>query len=305
MAPPFLKVEKVEKVEKKLKYFLIYKLNVLITSKQSNQSLKPIMYAEMNTELNQQLSLYIPHVFPNFTQEYIKDVFEFMEFGNVERVDLVSKMDKNGSPYNSAYIHFSEWFTTPVAENFKARVLDPEREARIIHDDPWYWIVLENTAKKHVPGTRKVCLDLSENVLPIACGLPGPVIKTSTPGVFQVILTEKEQKDIDSILKKFSEKEKHLKGTEENSEDIIKRLQVEIEELRNVNAMHLAHSEECHKKISSMTLENNILIQNLIDAEIYIDETNKRMKYATQCLEKSEEEIIDLELAYQNELVQI
>jgi hypothetical protein len=43
-------------------------------------------------------------------------------------------------------------------------VLNPAKEARIVYDDPWYWIVLENKAKKHVSGDRKprVVLDLQE-----------------------------------------------------------------------------------------------------------------------------------------------
>ena len=112
-------------------------------------------------QFNAQMSLYIPHVFPNFTSEYIAGVFESMEFGKVDHIDLVAKLDKNGNAYNSAYIHFAYWHDGPVSENFQARVKDPNRDAKIIHDEPWYWIVLENTAKKHVPGDRKVCIDLA------------------------------------------------------------------------------------------------------------------------------------------------
>jgi len=123
---------------------------------------------QSEVQFNTQMSLYIPHVFPNFTAEYIASVFDFMEIGSVDHVDLVARQDKHGNYYNSAYIHFFYWFAGPIAENFQARVLDPTREARIIHDDPWYWIVLENTAKKYIPGTRKICIDLKE----IAPGLP-------------------------------------------------------------------------------------------------------------------------------------
>ena len=134
-----------------------------LPSKQS--SFKTMSY---QVQFNSQMSLYIPHVFPNFTSEYIASVFEYMEIGSIDHVDLVARVDKHGNYYNSAYIHFIYWFAGPIAENFQARVLDPTREARIIHDDPWYWIVLENTAKKYVPGDRKICIDLNQ----IAPGLP-------------------------------------------------------------------------------------------------------------------------------------
>jgi len=114
----------------------------------------------MDYDNNPAMSLYIPHVFPNFTSEYIARVFELLEIGYVDHVDMVAKLDKNGRPYNSAYIHFAEWYNTIITKNFQKRVLDPEREALIVHDDPWYWIVLENKGKKHMPGERKICIHL-------------------------------------------------------------------------------------------------------------------------------------------------
>lgn len=121
------------------------------------------MSSQMQTnETNQpNISLYIPHVFSNFTSEYIANIFESMDIGKVNHVDLVAKIDKHGKAYNSAYIHFEYWFSGTVAQNFQERVVDPNKEARIIYDDPWYWIVMENTAKKHTPGERKMRINLS------------------------------------------------------------------------------------------------------------------------------------------------
>ena len=91
------------------------------------------------------ISLFIPHVFANFSKEYVQEVMEeLMKLGKVSRVDFVSKVDKNGKSYNAAYIHFQEWNDTPRAISFQARVLSPTIEARIVYDKPWFWIVLEN-----------------------------------------------------------------------------------------------------------------------------------------------------------------
>lgn len=104
------------------------------------------------------ISLYIPHVFANYSKE---DIAENMtSFGVVSKIDFVSKMGKDGKPYNAAYIHFDHWFNTSTAANFQERVLNPEKEARVMYDDPWFWIVLENKAKKHTPGDRKPRIDL-------------------------------------------------------------------------------------------------------------------------------------------------
>jgi len=128
---------------------------------QSNYKFKT-MSSATTSQINSELSIYIPHVFPNFTTEYIAGVFETLDLGRVDHIDFVAKQDKNGKNYNAAYVHFAEWFDGPATEHFQERVINPNKEARIIHDEPWYWIVLENNAKKFEPGARKQTLDLSE-----------------------------------------------------------------------------------------------------------------------------------------------
>ena len=106
------------------------------------------------------ISLFVPHVFPNFDETYIADVFT--QFGKVNRVDLVEKQDRNGKLFNSAYIHFEWWNVRPETFNFQKKIIEKE-EAHVYHEHPWYWIVLENTAKKHVAGDRKPRIDLGED----------------------------------------------------------------------------------------------------------------------------------------------
>jgi hypothetical protein len=120
---------------------------------------------------NPVMSLYIPHVFRNIDEERIVAVFKILGIGNVRKVDFVLKQDKNGSLYNSVYIHFAQWYDTIAARNLQDRILSstPANPAKLVYDDPWHWIVLENTAKKHVPGGKKICLDLSPST---GCGPP-------------------------------------------------------------------------------------------------------------------------------------
>jgi hypothetical protein len=100
------------------------------------------------------MSLYIPHVFSNISCEKIIKTFESLGLGRVDKVDFVSKMGKTGE-YNAAYIHFEYWYKTDAAQIFQDRVKNPNKEARIVYDDPWYWIVLENKSRKFVPVSRK------------------------------------------------------------------------------------------------------------------------------------------------------
>jgi len=113
------------------------------------------------TQQLENMSVYIPHVFPNFTKDYIAGVFEKLRIGVVDHVDLVAKMDKHGKNYNAAYIHFKYWFSGAAAENMYYRIKDERQEARIVHDDPWFWILLENKAKKYELAARKPCIDIA------------------------------------------------------------------------------------------------------------------------------------------------
>ncbi len=109
----------------------------------------------------QNISLFIPHVYANISSTQIFDVFENLRIGIVRNVDLIPKQGSDGKPYNAAYIHFYEWCDNIAARNFQERVLDPKQEAKIVYDDPWHWIVLENKTRKRVPGERKATIDLA------------------------------------------------------------------------------------------------------------------------------------------------
>ena len=106
------------------------------------------------------MSLFIPRVFENITQERIIKKIEEIGLGKVSHVDLVLKKGHNDVNYNGAYIHFEYWNNTEYAQKFQASVRDLSNETRIVYDAPWFWIVLENTAKKHTK--RKTCVDLTD-----------------------------------------------------------------------------------------------------------------------------------------------
>ena len=106
------------------------------------------------------ISLYIPHIFANYSKEDVAKVFNDHRIGKVKNIDFISKLGQDGKEFNAAYIHFEHWYNNTAAANFQERVQDPKKEARIMYEDPWYWIVLENKARKVAPGERKPRIDL-------------------------------------------------------------------------------------------------------------------------------------------------
>ena len=93
-------------------------------------------------------SIFIPHVFPNIAGDDIRNIFESLDIGLVKYIDFVNKMNSSGKEYNMVFVHFHKWFDNKTAHNFKEKVLDPNKKAKLMYDDPWYWIVLPNLDSK-------------------------------------------------------------------------------------------------------------------------------------------------------------
>ena len=112
--------------------------------------------------MSTQLSVFIPHVFINIDKDRIKRVFHSLYLGNVSNIDFVLKIDAKGNAYNAAYVHFESWYNTQAATSFQSRVLSSSEGAKLVYDEPWFWVVLENKAKKHLPGAPKRAINLTD-----------------------------------------------------------------------------------------------------------------------------------------------
>mgnify|MGYP003671157940 CR=1 FL=1 len=91
-------------------------------------------------------SVYIPRIFNNIPTEKIVKTFELLNLGKVEKVDIIMKTNKNGNNIKMAFVHFSEWYTNRAATNFRENIENPYVDAKLVYDDPWYWIVYPNTS---------------------------------------------------------------------------------------------------------------------------------------------------------------
>ena len=91
------------------------------------------------------LSLFIPRIANNISQEKMKEVFWYLGYG---KVSYVEQQFQPTSRYGRAYVYFEYWFDTPFSKNFQESVKDPSEKTMVVYDAPWYWIVTEN--KKHL-----------------------------------------------------------------------------------------------------------------------------------------------------------
>ena len=121
------------------------------------------------------ISLFIPQIFANYRKEDVVKVFEDKQIVKVNHIDYIKKFNK-GTDYYAAYIHFEYWYENTEAVKLNKDVLDTQKEARIMYEEPWYWIVLENKTPQKMntkSGDRKLRIDIK--------GLSSSSVTISTP----------------------------------------------------------------------------------------------------------------------------
>ena len=92
-------------------------------------------------------SVCIPRIFHNIPNKKIVGTFEKLNMGKVKNMDIVWKTGRDGSSYKMAFVHFSTWnIHNSSARHFREQVEDPNVNAKLVYDDPWYWLVLPNNS---------------------------------------------------------------------------------------------------------------------------------------------------------------
>lgn len=94
----------------------------------------------MNTTNTNMPSLCIPRVFPNIDEKRIRKIFDELQIGNIERIDIINKQTEKGEKYNRVFIHFNLWYNNTNANQVRDRLLNG-KDIKIIYDDPWFWKV--------------------------------------------------------------------------------------------------------------------------------------------------------------------
>jgi hypothetical protein len=114
-------------------------------------------------------SIFLPFVYDNLNEEYIRGVFESAGIGEVERIDFVAKRNPDSNNCK-VYVHFKsrglsqsfleegvycESVSSPAAlaaiAGFWAEI-DKDGCPKLVYSDPWFWKCLKPRAKKHTRG---------------------------------------------------------------------------------------------------------------------------------------------------------
>ena len=113
----------------------------------------------MAFKVNQQLSLMIPRVFPQWVDEQkIIDIFHGQHIGRVYKVSInrLPDIKKRKIPIYQAFVYFSAWYDNEIAYNFQQRIYGPKAQACVVYDDPWHWVVFENTKQRLSNNDKRI-----------------------------------------------------------------------------------------------------------------------------------------------------
>jgi hypothetical protein len=81
--------------------------------------------------------LCIPRVNININESQIRKIFNDLNMGSIEKIDIVSKVNEKGEKSNRVFVHIS-WNDSENAIIAQKR-LKNGKEIKIIYDDPWFW----------------------------------------------------------------------------------------------------------------------------------------------------------------------
>ena len=84
--------------------------------------------------------LFIPRVFTNISEKRIRSIFNELNIGEIEKIDMRNVTTEKGEKFNRIYVHFRKWFDNETANSARNR-LQEGKEIKIIYDNPWFWKV--------------------------------------------------------------------------------------------------------------------------------------------------------------------
>lgn len=123
----------------------------------------------------QLLSICIPRAHKNITSQRVRDTFQRLNLGCIDDVDVVSKTTKDGEPFVTIYVHFSNWnYNNPEAKKFREKIMKGE-QVNIFYDEPWFWKCALSRLRKSHKSSEAPPAPTAAPPAPVAAAPPPPM----------------------------------------------------------------------------------------------------------------------------------
>jgi len=251
----------------------------------------------MSTIIEQPMSIFVPRVFTNFSDEQITAVFERLDMGIVSYVDRVAKTDRDGKKYDSVYIHFESWnYDNPHVVSLHEK-LEAGESDRIVYDRNYYWTVLKNTSHKKTEEEEAADLELAEIQHEMEAEPSFNLVDTDYVSKIEAELARLRIEV--TYLREENSQVRFISGHDYAAENHV--LAQEVKNLKYEKKHHNEHILSVHQEMRKMMEERdyyNDKARRVMAANDDIEEENKQyariLKYTTSLNDKLQAEVTNL-----------
>jgi len=98
---------------------------------------------DINCLEENQPSMCIPRVFENIDEQQIRNVFDHLDLGQIDHIDIIDRRTEKGEKYRRIFIHFTKWYFNDEACVARQRLIDG-KDIKVVYNAPWFWKISAN-----------------------------------------------------------------------------------------------------------------------------------------------------------------
>ena len=98
---------------------------------------------DLNYLAENQPSMCIPRVFENISERQVREVFEQLDLGQLDHIDIIERKSEKGEKYKRIFIHFSKWYWNDEAITARRRLIEG-KDIKVVYNMPWFWKISAN-----------------------------------------------------------------------------------------------------------------------------------------------------------------
>jgi hypothetical protein len=98
---------------------------------------------DLNYLADNQPSMCIPRVFENISERQVREVFEQLDLGQLDHIDIIERKSEKGENYKRIFIHFSKWYWNDEACTARRRLIEG-KDIKVVYNMPWFWKISAN-----------------------------------------------------------------------------------------------------------------------------------------------------------------
>ena len=120
---------------------------------------------DLNYLAENQPSMCIPRVFENISERQVREVFEQLDLGQLDHIDIIERRSEKGEKYKRIFIHFSRWYWNDDAINARRRLVEG-KDIKVVYNMPWFWKISANrwTGNNQQRESNAIHDDIRRNV---------------------------------------------------------------------------------------------------------------------------------------------